>query len=228
MVQIKYFICLLIAVFVAETKVFAQDAEKYGGMTWYLKKSVALDSARSQDKQVFLVWGRRTCAYTTGVRDRLTKSPLKPIVSDNYILWFSDCDIYLRNSTEVKDYLSVLPASVTLPATCIIDMYDVTVAHGLRTGPQRADDLQEMLNQYVSNDYITEKTDILKAYVAGNNLIVKNKSVYEDIRVFTVTGSLTDMFHKKEDVITRDLSMYPKGVLIVSGSSGWTQKIVVK
>ena len=228
MVQIKYFICLLIAVFVVETKMYAQDAEQYGGMTWYLKKSVAIDSALSQDKQVFLVWGRRTCAYTTSVRDRLTKSPLKPVVSDNYILWFSDCDIYLRSSPEVKEYLSVLPAIVNLPATCIIDMYDVTVAHGLRTGPQREDDLLEMLNQYVSNDFVAKKSDVLKAYVSGNNLIVKNESAGEEIRVFTVTGSLVDMFRKTEYVTMRDLSVYPKGVFIVSGSSGWTQKIVVK
>ena len=229
MAPFKFFICLLITLFIVENNVFAQDSEVFEGMTWYLNKSTALDSARSQGKQVFLVWGRTTCAYTKGVRQRVGIHPLKSIVNENYILWFSNCDIYNRSSPEVKDYLSGLPSSVTLPAICVIDMYDVKVGHGLRTGPQYTDELSELLNEYVSNEYISEEKNISgSAYVTGNNIVIKSESVDETISVYFMTGSLIDKFHKTEYEIARDLATYPKGILIVAGSSGWIQKVLLR
>ena len=225
----KYYICILISFFVIETNVYAQDSEVYKGMTWYLKKSVAIDSARSQGKQVFLLWGRTTCGNSMGVRKTLSEYPLKPVVDEHYILWFSDCDIYNRNSSEVGDYLSILTGSITLPALCIIDMYDEKVAHGLTTGPKYIAELRDLLNQYVSNDYIADKAGILNSvYISGNNLVIKNESEDEIISVYSITGSLTDRFRKTGYDIMRDLSGYSKGIFIVSGSSGWTQKVYIR
>ena len=212
-----------------ETKAHAQNSEIYEGMTWYLKKSVAIDSARSQGKQVLLLWGRSSCGNCKGVRQRLAEYPLRSIVDENYILWFSNCDVHGRNSLEVGDYISVLTGSITLPALCIIDMYDVTVAHGLRTGPKYEDELQVMLNQYVNNDYISDKANILnRVYVSGNNLVIKTESMGEMISVYSITGSLVDRFYKAEYDIIRDLSKYDKGLFFVTGSSGWTQKVFVR
>jgi len=228
MAPFKFFICLLITLLIVENNVYAQDSEVFEGMTWYLNKSTALDSARSQGKQVFLVWGRTTCVYTRGVRQKIGLY-LKSLVNENYILWFSNADIYNRNSTEVKDYLSGLPSSVTFPAICVIDMYDVKVGHGLRTGPRYTDELLEMLNEYVSNEYISGKNNVSgSAYVSGHNLIIKSESVDEIISVYFITGSLVDSFHKMEYEVMRDLTIYQKGIIIVVGSSGWMQKIVFK
>jgi len=229
MAKIKFFVCLLITFFVVENKVYAQDKETFEGMTWYLKKSVALDSARSQGKQVFLVWGSTTCAYTRSVRQRMAVSPILQIVNEHYILWFSDCEIYFRSSPEVTDYLSGLPSSVTLPAICIIDTYDVKIGYGLKTGPQYSDELLEMLNRYVGNEFVSGKNSVSgSAYISGNKLVIKSESADEIISVFFVTGLLADRFHKTELEATRDLSKYSKGFFMVTGSSGWTQKINVR
>ena len=230
MIRIKYFVCLLTILLIAE-KVYAQDddTEIFAGMTWYLKKSVALDSARSQGKQVFLVWGRTTCKNTIRVRQRLAEFPLKSIVDEHYILWFSDSEIYRRFSPELSDYLLVLPPSVTLPAICIIDMFDVKVAHGLKTGPQYSDDLQAMLEQYVSNEYIEGESNVFcKVYVSGNTLVIKNEITDETISIYYITGSLADRFHKTGYDVIRDISKWCKGLFIVTGSSGWAQKIIVR
>ena len=224
---IRFFICLLITFFVIDNKAYAQDSEEFEGMTWYLKKSVAMDSARSQGKQVFLVWGKTTCANTRGVRQRIGLN-LKSLVNENYILWFSNSEIYNRYSTEMKDYLSGFKSTISLPAICVIDTYDVTIAHGLRTGPRYTDELFEMLNDYVDNGYIPgENNNSGRAYVSGDKLIIRSDSANETISVFFITGSLVDKFHKSEYEVTRDLKWNLKGVFIVTGSSGWTQKVII-
>jgi hypothetical protein len=229
MASIRYLVCLLITFFVVDNKAYSQDSEVFEGMTWYLKKSAAIDSARSQGKQVFLVWGKTTCVYTRGVRQKMGLYPIKSLVNENYILWFSDVEIYSRFSPEVKDYLSDLPSSVTLPAICVFDMYDIKIGYGLQTGPRLLDELFEMLSGYVSNEDIAEEKNILgNVYVSGNKLIIKSASANETISVFLITGSLVDMFHKSEYEITRDLTVYPKGIFVVNGSSGWSQKFVVR
>ena len=226
MVRIKYLICLLISFFIIETKASAQDTVIYEGMTWYLNRSAAFNAARSQGKQVLLIWGRTTCGICKGVRQRLGQYPLKPIVDKNYILWFSNCDVHDRNSSEVGNYLAVLTGSVALPALCVIDMYDDKVAHGLTTGPKYEAELREILNRYVANDVNTDISN--KVFVSGNNLFVKSETVYEIISLYSITGSLLDRFYKEGYDITYNLSGFNKGIYIVTGSSGWTQKIFVR
>ncbi|MDR2917071.1 MAG: hypothetical protein LBV74_19945 [Tannerella sp.] len=229
MIQIKYLISLVFVLFIAEAGAQTGDSEKYGGMTWYLKRSVALDAARSEGKQVFMVWGRTTCSITTDVRRKLVKEPLRSIISEHYILWFSDYEKYNRYSTEVSDYLSVFSGYIAFPAICIIDTFDVKVAYGLRTGAQEVNDLQAMLNQYVGNDHFENKEKAsVNVYVSGKNLVIKNDIYDEIVSVFTMSGSLVDRFRKVEYGINRNISAYAKGILVVTGSSGWSKKIVVE
>ena len=227
MSRIKCLICILIALFAIEKGVYAQHDTTFYSMKWYTVKSVALDSARKQGKQVLLVWGRTTCGNTQGVMRRLSEGQLKYIVNNNYILWFSDCDKYRRFSDEVSDYLANMEARIELPAICIIDTYDVKVGHGLTTGPKYVDELLALLNQYVGNDNIDDKTgEQEKVYVAGNNIVIKSNKADEVISVFTITGTLIDRFAKSEYYMTRDISKYSKGILLVCSSSGWSQKII--
>ena len=229
MTRSKYIICLLISFFIIETEVYAQDSEINYGMTWYLKRSVAIDAARAQNKQILLFWGRTTCSICNGVKRRLSESPLKEIIKENYILWFSDCDIYKRDSPEVGRYISHITGLINLPLLCFIDINDVEVAYGMRTGNQNSDDLKRMLEEYVSNDYFADKADILnKVYVSGNKLVIKSESEDEVISIYTITGLLTTIFHKTGYYTTHDLPLYTKGVFIVAGSSGWAQKIFVR
>jgi hypothetical protein len=216
--------------FTISVQAIAQDVEiyeeNYEGMTWYLKKSVALDSSTSQGKQVFLVWGRTTCGNTIYVRQRLGLEPLKSIVDEHYILWFADYEKYKRNSPEVSDYLSGLPNYVEFPAICIIDTFDVKIPYGLQTGFKTASALQELILRYVGNDYLAEAEPAVHVYISGNYLVIEHEIPNETVSVFSMTGGLVDRYRKNESPTMRDLSAYPKGVLIVAGSVGWTKKIV--
>lgn len=229
MKHIRYAIFSFVLLFVAGMNLRAQDVETYEGMTWCLKKSVALDSARSQGKQVFMVWGTTSCSFTANVRKRLGKGELKAIVDEHYVLWFANATQYNRRSEEMSDYLSTLPGSVTFPAVCVIDLYNTKVGYGLATGSQSERSLLIMLNRYVDNDHIVEEEDtVVNVFVSENHLVVKYANAKELVRVFSVTGLLVDEFKKTDDDMTRNVSEYPKGVLIVTGSSGWVKKVIIR
>ena len=244
MARIKILICLLIAFFAVKTEVNAQQDTTIHGMKWFLKKTVALDSARLQGKQVFLLWGRFDCPDCQWVKERLSESPFKSIVEENYILWFSSSREYALDSEEIGDYLSFLKdeARVYIPTICIIDPSDATVAQGYIAGPdfslkddryqyktaQYYNELLAVLEDHVSNDFIVGKGANGRAYVIENNLVIKSEAEGEIISIFSMNGSLVDSFRKAGYDISRNLSEYPKGVLIVTGSSGWKQKILIK
>lgn len=228
MKRVKYIVFLFIVLFVSGMSIQAQDLEIYEGMTWYLKKSVALDSARSQGKQVFLVWGTTSCNLTINARKRVAKNELKAIVDEHYILWFADAVKYNRGSEEVSDYLLKLTGTVTFPAVCIIDLYNTKVAYGLSTGAQSEADLLAMLNRYVNNDCIVENSEgVVGVHVSGSRLVVKSVNLNEMIRVYSLTGTLIDKFKKTDQEIIRNIFGYPKGVVIIASSSGWTRKAVI-
>ena len=245
MTRIKIIICLILALFAFETEMKAQDSTIFYGMNWYLKKSVAIEEARKQGKQIFLLWGKVTCPDCQWVKQKLSVPPFKDIIDENYVLWFSDNSVYKYDSEEVGIYLTFLK-NVPLryyPVNCIIDISDLTVAKRFMYGPefslnntteysdeisQYHKELTELLNGSVGNDIIYNGNDSdVKIFVVGNNIIIKSKPLAETVSVYTLTGSLVDRFHKTEYEITRDLSMYPKGLLIFAGSSGWSQKVVL-
>ena len=116
MKRVLFVICAYLVFGVVGPGISAQNVSIYDGMTWYLRKTDALNSARSQGKQVFFLWGRTTCAYSNAVRRILAKEPLKSVVDENYILWFADAETYDRFSPDVDDYLSGLPSYITFPA----------------------------------------------------------------------------------------------------------------
>lgn len=227
MKRVLFIVCTFLVFGVAGPGISAQNVSIYDGMTWYLRKTDALNSARSQGKQVFFLWGKTTCGYSNAVRRLLAKEPLKSVVDENYILWFADTETYDRFSPDVVDYLSGLPSYITFPAICIIDTFDIKVPHGLRMGPQSEEELQEMLNLYVANDYIESANDSYNAYVYQNSLVITS-SADEEINVFTISGSLIDRFHKTGHLFTRDVNMYPSGILFVTGSSGWMKKVIIR
>jgi hypothetical protein len=223
----RFTVCLFFLLFTVSMQAIAQEeTEVYEGMTWCLNKSAALDSAASQGKQVFFVWGRTSCMNTIYVRQRLGREPLKSIVDESYILWFADYEKYKRNSPEVSDYLSKLPGSVVFPAICVIDTVDAEIPYGLQTGPRTVSELQELMLRYVGNGYVAETVSAVNVYVSGSCLVIDNEIPNEIVRIFSMTGGLVDCYRKGESHAMRDLSAYPKGVLIVAGSTGWCRKVV--
>ena len=246
MARIKIIIFFLIAFFAFEAEVKAQeDSTTFYGMNWYLKKTVAIEAARKQGKQIFLLWGLESCPDCKWVKQKLSEPPFKAIIDENYVLWFSSNDIYTFDSEEVGVYLAPLKnvERKFYPVNCVIDSFDFTVASGFMFGPDFSlgkvsyeyetnlyhQELTALLNSHVSNDVISIVNDSdATIYVVNNNLVIKSKSADETVNVFTLTGSLVDRFHKTGYEITHNSSKYPKGILIVTGSSGWTQKVIIK
>ena len=245
MARIKIIISLLVALFALETEMNAQDSKTFYGMDWYLKKSVAIKAAQTQGKQIFLLWGAEWCPDCKWVKQKLSEPPLNSIINEKYVLWFSDNDTYKYDSEEVGVYLTFLKdvPRKYFPVNCIIDTSDLTVANRFMFGPDFSlnntaiysyeinlyyKELTAMLNGNVGNDIFSNENDSdVIIFVADNNIIIKSKPLAEIISVFTLTGSLVDRFQKTENEIKRDLSKYPKGILIVAGSSGWSKKVVL-
>ena len=226
----RIFFCafLCVAFISTNSKAQGRDVEVVDGMTWYLTKKDAIDVAREEGKYIFFMWGRSVCHRCDEFKKDAAWCFLKPIIDKHYVLWYSDGDKYDRDSPEVSDYFSSLPKGIVpQPVLCVIDPSDPTKAYGIRTGAYDIDDLTAMLEQYVSNDYISD-TEKVFVYVSGNNLVIQGDFKEEVIYVYSVTGTLVDQFIKEEYSFYRSLSAYPKGILFINSSSGWTRKIVVK
>jgi hypothetical protein len=215
--------CLTIVSIKAQT-----TAVEHENNTWFLDKNEAIDSARAQNKQILLCYGRDECPNTNGVRRMLGAENLKGIVDGTYILWYANTFVADRFSPTLSEYIgwNALPLeSLTLPVLAVINMYDIHKAFGITTGPKYEYELIEMLSRYVANDKIASGLNE-NVYVSGSGLFVSSGALNETVSVYSITGSLIDKFKKTDYSITRDMSAYPSGILIVSGSSGWNKKVI--
>jgi thioredoxin-related protein len=217
-----------IAQFVSE-RVYAQQTVAYEGLTYYVDKEEVFEAARAQDKQVLLFWGSNLCSISSQMKKNLAAPAVKSILDKYYLLWFCDALTYRWYSPEASDYISMLDLnSIYYPVLCVIDTYNTKIGHGTVNGFQSTSFLANMLNRYVANDYVADASGSYDAYASQNNLVV-NSAVNEEIKVYSLTGSLIDSFWKTADaVITRNASSYPSGVLVVTSSSGWMRKVLMK
>jgi hypothetical protein len=232
----RFFFLYVLALIVLDANlnsVKAQNTEVYEGMTWYLDKEDAFEAAAAENKQVFLLWGRTDCYNCRLARRYMGRDGVKEIVDANYILWYCDANVHRQlTSPVISDYVYPLIGSgdIYLPVICVIDLYDTTVAYGLRTGYLREETMKAFLNQYVSNDLIVsdKKGESMRAYVSGNTLTIEGGNKNETISIYTMLGSLVDRFSKPGGSYSRYAFTYPKGALLVSSSAGWTRKIIVR
>ena len=226
----KLFFYTLLCLVISSTVSNAQDREVeiFNGVTWYLNRNDAIDVAIEQNKYILFVWGYNKCHRCDEFKKDVAWCFLQPVIKKHYILWYSEGEKYDRESPEVSDYLSSLPAGILpQPVVGVIDPSNPTKVYNLRTGAYIIDDLVDMLEQSVSND-VFSGAENMYVYISGNNLSIRNEFEKEKISVFSVTGSLIDKFYKADFNNNRNISAYPKGLLIVTGSSGWAKKVVVR
>ncbi|MDR0836542.1 MAG: hypothetical protein LBN11_08205, partial [Tannerella sp.] len=112
----------LIVCFVCVASNFSASAQKtvfHENNIWYLDKQTAIDSAYSQNKQIFVCYGRDICGYTTNVRHLLGYDErLKPLVDSAYILWYVNADLVYYTWTDTGEYFydpEKKMANATLP-----------------------------------------------------------------------------------------------------------------
>jgi hypothetical protein len=229
MKKLYVLIIACIVAFVSNFNTKAQTLEFYENNTWYLDKQTAINEAKAQNKQVFICYGRMSCANTGNVRKLLGTESFRSLVDDTFVLWFINSDSLSRFSKALEEYMGfdVFPAlSYTLPLLRMIYVHDINLSSSVSEGNKTAEQLKSYMLQYVANPQVTSIVPDIKVYVSGKTLTVNGRSTNETINVYSITGSLVGKFTKTEQNVTKDISSYPSGILIVSGSSGWTKKVI--
>ena len=189
-------------------------------LTWYndADKNEIIKLAKEQGKHIFKMVGKTTSPNTKKVLKQLNEEPLKSMLEDNYILWFSDIPVVTRSAGENEKTLS-------LPYISIIYPEHPNTALEEETGYQDVESLEEMIKKYtVSNEKIIDDNQV---NVMGNVIRITNGNNKEQIKIFSLSGQQVASIRKNDFSIRIDATAYPKGVLIVNSSSGWSKKIVV-
>ena len=113
-------------VFVVMVSLFSGSGMASADLVWQTSKETAVSMAKAQGKYILLLAGRITslgglqncpnCEYMINTVFESTSPPIKALIEEEYILWYSDVD----TSQEWKIYASGLEI-FTLPLICIID-----------------------------------------------------------------------------------------------------------
>ena len=132
-------ISLLIFSLILSSKTLAADLE------WQTSKDTAFSIAISQNKKVLLLAGRDACGNCNYMKNTVFESaepPIKELIEQNFILWFSDVD----NSNEWYLYADGL-GGFTLPLICIIDPNSDNIYEDRTTGIQYSEEFYSRLLQ---------------------------------------------------------------------------------
>ena len=195
-------------------------------LQWFADEIKAFEQAWNEKKHVFKFHGKGTSPNSQTMMELLQDELIKQMLEDNYILWYSseedDCGCIIDPLTgEEGD-----DETVMLPVISIFSYEDPYSYIEELTGIQDRETLVEMLSKYtVSNERIAS---VNKVTVSGDALEISNLIQNERIQVFTITGRQIASVLKNGYTFSMDASGFPKGVLIVYSSSGWSAKIIVQ
>jgi thioredoxin-related protein len=192
-------------------------------LKWYEDEATALSLAAEQNKYVFKLIGKGTSPNCQQLMKQLHVDPLKKLLEDNFILLYinaSEANIdvnTLSGEDETTDksfpYFTIIYPPE--PDVCLIESW----------GLKETATIQTILKTYpVANDQILQAN---KVKVLNNTLQISNQTNNEQIYVFTLTGQQITSVHKKEATIRIDTSSFPKSLLIVYSSTGWSSKIII-
>ncbi len=136
-------------VFVVMVSLFSGSGMASADLVWQTSKETAVSMAKAQGKYILLLAGRirslgglqdcPNCEYMINTVFESTSPPIKALIEEEYILWYSDVD----TSQEWEIYASGL-GTFTLPLICIIDPNDSDTYLDRSTGIQ---DTQEFYSR---------------------------------------------------------------------------------
>ena len=194
-------------------------------LIWYEDRNEVITLAKEQGKNILLLYGRTTCGNCNAAKKYINEAPLNKIVLENFILWFCNIDIPEKKA-QALDYRAYYDESITLPLLCVIDPDNPMPALSYSTNRKNAEEIAAILNANLptANEEITAVPN--KAYIADNTLVISSANTNETLRIYTISGQLIDSFDKKDNTATRSTYTYPKGMLIINSSSGWSLKII--
>lgn len=200
---------------------------------FYKSKSEAFEKAKAEGKYVFLMAGRNTCSSCYRTAAAILTEEVQAIIKESYIVWYIDWDYTKRNHfAEGRIYYEAIVGrneGKNLPATCIIDPEipeEVLHFDFQQNTIALLISFLSIENRPVANETIALHSN--KAYISENTLFISNENSNETITVYTMTGQVVSSFQKRETEKTVDTKAFPKGVLIIKSSAGWSAKLISK
>lgn len=203
---------------------------------FYKKKAEAFERAKAEGKYVFLMAGRTTCSNCRGTLESIHTQAVQSILNDSYVIWYFDWETVKngKTDTEGKNYVdTALDMGITvLPALYIIKPETDTEPETLckfawgKHSEAKLTTFLDIENQPVANESITLSPN--KLYISENTLFISNNNANETITIYTISGQVVNSFHKKNTDETLSVKTFPKGVLIIKSSAGWSSKFLNK
>ena len=197
------------------------------GLYWHENKDDALIQARLQNKNIFRFIGRATSNNSVEMLKLLNENPLKQILQDNFILWYSRYEDPVIKTMSGEDEENSEDENIykVPPYIYIIHPDEPDTNIDLGNGLQEPDKLKEMIEDViVSNDIINSQDNNVS--FSNNKIHISNKIDNELIKVYSTTGQLIYTLNKKGTIVTIDASSFPNGILIINSTSGWSGKVL--
>ena len=198
-------------------------------LIWLEDKEEVFKIAKEQQKLIFLLSGRHTCPLCRRTMLNLDSvSDLRQVVDSHYIMWFSNFDTW-EGKAETRIYTQHLldEGATTLPLVAVINPEDPENYVSSFWGSKTASFIKTFLTNAIKitpNESISSRNN--KVTIFENTLYVSSDSDNEHINVYTITGRQIYTGQKNEQSITINASSFPKGILIVQSSKGWSSKII--
>ena len=191
----------------------------FSDLKWYETRNEVFNLAKAQGKFILKLVGRSTSPNSKKVIKQFNESPLKEVLEENFVLWYSS-DVKEANLGDEASEEEIK----TLPYITIVDPDEPDILLEEEWGPLNEEKLEEMLLKYtVSNEKILTKN---KVFISGNVLHISNQTTSERIRIYTLNGQNITTIIKNDYDISFDVSQLPKGVFIIHSTAGWSAKVV--
>ena len=201
------------------------DLLSNSSLTWNKNKEAVFNLAKEQHKYIFKLVGKGTSPNSQKVIKLLNLNSLKDLLGNSYVLWFSS-DVSEAN-VEVKTYSEEKKETeIRLPYIAVI--YPESPDNVLEEtwGDIDEETLREILKKYtVSNEKILPAN---KVSFTGNVLRISNQTINEQIRIYSSTGQNIATIWKNDFTVSINASDFPKGVLLIHSSAGWSMKFLLQ
>ena len=198
---------------------FTIDLLAGSALKWHEDREKVFNIATEQNRNIFKLTGRGTSGNCRQLIQQLNEAPLLKLLQQYFVLWYSTDLSEASLHTYAGD-------PNTLPYITILSSSEPDLLLDVLWGVQDVEALEAILKSIVvSNEMLASGN---KVFVKGNVLHISNRIDNEQIQIFTLTGQHVASVRKNDYTFTVETSYFPKGMLIVTGSAGWSARVIVR
>lgn len=203
--------------------------------TWYMSNQLAYSNARLENKNVLFVFGAEWCGLTQGSMRAMGNPPLYSILNEKYVFRYDTTRTHWTNGSTwwaLKHYDHLVDLNfnpMSIPIFCIVSPDNMNFPISRKQSKSSSDqgiyNSDTLYHFLVSNLFIYNDTKI-KCYYDNGILIIESLTENELIFVYSISGKLLSILHKKSDTFHKTIHL-SSGVYIITGHN-WTKKLWVK